>query len=160
MDSIRQPMASNANSAPSTVQLEYHVAPNFRGWNFHLIAKNHMNVTFVIKISWLLRFFVITSTPWRPRGQFTLSLRPYFLHVALGLVWREKNRNNTELFQNLILRQRLSICLDALCRRDERETSTFVIHCCERLDVTGTRTYMLVLTICQRTLALAVLHST
>ena len=55
--------------------------------NFHEIAKNHMNVNFRDKNFVIATFFfVITSAPRHPRGQFMLSLRPQFLHVALGLV--------------------------------------------------------------------------
>ena len=58
-----------------------------------LLMKLHMNVNFrdknfVISTGF---FFVITSAPRRPRGQFALSLRPQFLHVALGLVSVKRN---------------------------------------------------------------------
>ena len=62
------------------------------------------------------------------------------------------NRNNAEPFRILVLRRtrRLLIHLDALRKRDTYgRLLTFVIRCCERLDVIGTCTYVPVLAIRQ-----------
>ena len=66
----------------------YHIAPIFVAQNFCEIAKNHMSVNFVIKISWSLHFSWLP-----PHRQFTLSLRPQFLYMALGLVSVERNES-------------------------------------------------------------------
>ena len=58
----------------------HHIAPNFCGSKFREIAENSMIEDFRDKNFTIARFFVITTAPWHPCRQFTLSLCPR-LHV-------------------------------------------------------------------------------
>ena len=83
-----------------------------------------MHVNFHDKNSWLLHFlWLATAVLWR---QFMLSFRPQFLHMAC-MRWARvckyeekyiKQTRKDDPFRIPVLRQRLSIRLDALHRRD------------------------------------------
>ena len=98
---------------------------------------------------------MITSAP-----KIHVVAPPAILTRGVGTYKRKMNRNNAEPFRILVLRQRLSIRLDALRRRDTYgRLLIFVIRLLLK-NVAGTRTYVLVLAIRQRALVLAALHST
>ena len=85
---------------------------------------------------------------------------PTILTHGIGACKRKTNWNNAEPFRILVLRQRLSIPLDALRRRDMYSRLLTFVICLLLKNIACTRTYVLVLAIRQRALALAALHST
>ena len=116
-----------------------------------------MNVNFRDKnfvIATFFRDYLRTAVPART---IHVVAPPTILALGVGAC---KNRNNAEPFRILVLRQRLSIRLDALRRRDTYgRLLIFVIRLLLK-NVADTRTYVLVLAIRQRALVLAALHST
>ena len=100
---------------------------------FHEIAKNHTNVHFRDKNFVITMFFCDYLRAAAPARTIHVVAPPIILTHGVGACKRKINQNNAEPFRILVLRQRLSIRLDALRRRDTYgRLLTFVIRCCER----------------------------
>ena len=85
---------------------------------FREIAKNHTNVYFRDKNFVITMFFCDYLRAAAPARTIHVVAPPIILTHGVGACKRKINRNNAEPFRILVLRQRLSIRLDALRRRD------------------------------------------